>query len=259
MILNGEAKNMKAAALPLALRHKSCEDLIRLGSQSDGGYLVSKRDVDASGILLGFGINTDWNFEEEFLKCNPIKVRAYDASTKFEKFFKQAVYAGLRFRFGSAARKLFKYLSFRKFFSGKNEFYAKFVGTDPGPLFVSLGSIFEEIDEKNVFVKMDVEGSEYRCLDDLVSHQERLVGAVIEFHDVDFHLDRIVNFVKTFELSLVHVHANNFAGIDRNGVPLVVELTFSRHGEFSDSAVSLPHLLDRACNENDDEIRIEFR
>lgn len=120
MILNGEAKNMKAAALPLALRHKSCEDLIRLGSQSDGGYLVSKRDVDASGILLGFGINTDWNFEEEFLKCNPIKVRAYDASTKFEKFFKQAVYAGLRFRFGSAARKLFKYLSFRKFFSGKN-------------------------------------------------------------------------------------------------------------------------------------------
>ena len=35
------------------------------------------------------------------------------------------------------------------------------------------------------FVKMDIEGSEYRVLDDLLKHWGNIVGLAIEFHDVD--------------------------------------------------------------------------
>jgi hypothetical protein len=55
-----EEDNVKTSVLPEDLRFRSCGDLIRLGVQSDGGYLVSQADVDRSKLLLGFGINTDW-------------------------------------------------------------------------------------------------------------------------------------------------------------------------------------------------------
>ena len=40
-----------------------------------------------------------------------------------------------------------------------------------------------------VFVKMDIEGSEYLVLDDLLRHSQNIVAMAIEFHDVDTHPD----------------------------------------------------------------------
>ena len=49
---------------------------------------------------------------------------------------------------------------------------------------------------KNLFFKIDIEGSEYRLLEELVEFQGTMCGLVIEFHDIDLHIEKINNFIK---------------------------------------------------------------
>lgn len=249
---------MREALLPEALRVRNCSDLVRLGVQSDGGYLVSEADVLRSDMLLGFGINSDWTFEMDFCERNPVPIVAYDASTDFKLFVKTSLSALTQREIGKAVVTPFRYLSLKRFFSGRNELHRKFVGLSDGGINVSLHDIVDGVDATDVFVKMDIEGSEYRCLDDLLACQHLVTGAAIEFHDLDLHIDRLVGFVQDFELDIAHIHANNHAPINDEGLPLVVEITFSRHGAFTDDPPTLPHPLDRACNLDDEEIAIGF-
>ena len=39
--------------------------------------------------------------------------------------------------------------------------------------------------------QIDIEGTEYRVIDQLNNHADLLISFVIEFHDVDIHRDRI--------------------------------------------------------------------
>ena len=64
--ITNEEKNMKAR-LPNFFSIKQATDLVRIGRDNDGGYLVSKSDIEKSDCLIGLGINDDWSFEEDFL------------------------------------------------------------------------------------------------------------------------------------------------------------------------------------------------
>ena len=39
--------------------YKAASDLVRIGRNNDGGYLVSKSDIDKTNILIRLGINDD--------------------------------------------------------------------------------------------------------------------------------------------------------------------------------------------------------
>jgi hypothetical protein len=41
-------------------------DLARIGRQQDGGYAIFQRQLDKTNILLSFGINMDWSFDNDF-------------------------------------------------------------------------------------------------------------------------------------------------------------------------------------------------
>ena len=112
------------------------------------------------------------------------------------------------------------------------------------------------IKKDNIFLKIDVEGAEYRFLDDLISNQNRISGLVIELHDCDIHLKKIKEFIRSFDLNLIHIHANNHAPIKlEDGLPVVIELTFSKFSELSNSN-NLPNILDMPCNKNEGEIQL---
>ena len=59
-------------------------------------------------------------------------------------------------------------------------------------------------------MKIDIEGSEYRLLKDIVKNKNVINGLIIEFHELDLHLDKVSNFVKELDFKVTHVHANNF-------------------------------------------------
>ena len=82
--------------------------------------------------------------------------------------------------------------------------------------------------KENVFLKIDIDGSEYRILKDILEFKNRLVGLVIEFHDYDLNKAIIKDFVDNVGLEIIHVNVNEMGGVSIENYPLVVELTFSK-------------------------------
>ena len=64
------------AVLPLFLRPLKGAELVRMGRDNDGGYLVDKRSIISSEFLLSFGIYDDWSFEKDFKKFVNVPVVA---------------------------------------------------------------------------------------------------------------------------------------------------------------------------------------
>jgi len=244
------------AFLPSAFRHRLCPDLVRLGSDADGGYVVSQGDVRRSDLLLSFGLGDDWSFESAFHRLAPVPIRAYDGSVNRKLFYRAAWQALERHRLEEAFRHLRNYWDFKRFFVSDRVHVRKFVG---GPPYLSLGDVIRSVAAGKIFVKMDIEGSEYRCLDALVENQHLLTGAVIEFHDVDLHLERVVGFLERFRLRLVHVHANNCAPMSAAGVPVALELSFSAQPASDEPWCDYPSPLDRRNAADRPDIVIGYR
>lgn len=248
---------MISAVLPRELAIRNCPDLVRVGSARDGGYLVSAADIPNSDILIGLGVNDDWNFEMDFAARRGCPVVAYDASVGLKHFRRKAIRALSHLsKLNEAIKHYRRYVDFKRFFRGDHKHIEKFVGLGIGGNFVGFSDIVSKVDGRTAFIKIDIEGYEYRILNDLVNFTPHISGCVIEFHDCDLHLDRIVDFVKRFGLNLVHVHPNNCALVNEHGIPLVMEMTFSRFGACIDAPVTLPHPLDRACTRKAQDIQL---
>ena len=247
------------AHLPNFFSVKQARDLVRIGKKYDGGYLVSKSDIEKSEILIGLGINDDWSFEEDFLSRKKVCIFAYDASVSKEYFIKKVIKSIIRIDnlkiFFHWLKVLLKY---NRFFSQSNVHHIqKFVGLNTeSSAYCTFLNVLNATESKNIFLKIDIEGSEYRFLNDIISNEERITGMVIELHDVDIHLKEIEEFLNQFSLNLVHAHANNFAPIrEDDDLPLVLELTFSKYSDVSND-FKLPHKLDMPNNKNYEDYKL---
>ena len=241
------------ARLPNFFSVKQAKDLVRVGRDYDGGYLVSESDIKQSELLIGLGICDDWSFEEDFLSRKNVSIYAYDASVSEIYFFKQLIKSLIRIDnlkiFVNWIKVIIKY---KKFFSQTNVHHIqKFVGLNSeSEEHCTFLDVLNKTDSKKIFLKIDIEGSEYRFLNDIIDNEDRITGMVIELHDCDVHLKEIERFVNQFKLNLVHVHANNYSPIrSDDDLPIVLELTFSRYAEFSID-YKLPHELDMPNNRN---------
>lgn len=238
---------------------KNSYELIRVGSQNDGGYLVEKNSLQKSDYLIGVGINDDWSFEKNFGKDfigidNQI-------SLKFlvKIFFLKLLFIIYNFDLSGTLTsfiKIFKYLSLRKKF-----IRATFTNFDDNAQHINLNSLINKFCKKdqNIFLKLDIEGSEYRVLNDILKLQNRFEGLVIEVHDIDLHIDKLIHFIENLNLTLVHVHANNYGGVDLNGDPIVLELTFSKNPIIKSKSISLPNKEDMPNNKLAPELKLKFK
>ena len=67
--------------LPKILKpfHSDKSNLVRIGPKKDGGYVIDKRVIEKSEVIITCGLNDDWEFEKDFLnKNNSSRVEAYD-------------------------------------------------------------------------------------------------------------------------------------------------------------------------------------
>jgi hypothetical protein len=80
---------------------------------------------------------------------------------------------------------------------------------------------------QNVLLKVDIEGDEYKIFNQILDNSNKINVLIVECHDIHKNIDNIEDFiVKSKELKLIHIHANNFAGSNKDGDPNVIELTF---------------------------------
>ena len=55
------------------------QNLLRIGPKSDGGYIIDRRVIKKTSVIISCGLNDDWEFEKCFLRLNPkCKIIAYD-------------------------------------------------------------------------------------------------------------------------------------------------------------------------------------
>jgi hypothetical protein len=220
-------------------------DLLRVGKNNDGGYLAESNSIQIAQSLISFGIGKDWSFEIHFKKIKNIPIFAYDHTIeKFEelpqfKIFFNANKSNYFFR-----KKIVETLV------EKNNTNIKTILNDLNLYFLGLKS--------PIFFKIDIEGSEYIILNDLVKFSKSISGLLIEFHDVPANLNTILKFIKEIDLDLCHIHANNWGGVDSNMVPKVIELTFARDPVKIDDKSTVPHILDQRNNPRKEDITINF-
>ena len=244
--------------LPIILKPKKNYDLVRIGRDNDGGYLVSKKTILESNYLISFGILDDTSFENDFLKINNIPAICFDHTIN-KTYWKKRFFNDI----GAAIYNLnFKFIknTINRYFESKNFFKLPKVKLLNET--VSNGYVKKFANEENfkkpLFFKIDIEGSEYRLLKELIEIQNLICGLVIEFHDIDLHIEKINNFVNSFNLTLTHVHPNNYGAKDPYGNPTVLELTFEKNPLEISGDQRLPNLLDQPNDPNNKDIELKF-
>ncbi|MCG6903688.1 MAG: FkbM family methyltransferase [Rhodobacter sp.] len=250
------------ALLPAGLKPQPGVPLVRIGRGHDGGYLVDRRNLERADLLISMGINTDWSFEEQFLAQREVQLFAYDGSVSARDFFVEFYTRLALFEPRNARLAWQRFAGFRRFFNQTTRVHrCNFVSRDDGMRHISLDTILnDDVGEtrRNIFFKIDIEGSEYHLLDALLACADRIEGATIEFHDVDRNMKRILAFVDAFPLTLCHVHGNNYSVVLDDGTPIVIECSFTRQPADASKPLKLPHPLDRPCRPGRPELVIEF-
>ena len=245
--------------LPKVFKPKFNYDLLRIGSDHDGGYLIEKSSMHHSDFLFSFGISTNWDFEKEFLRHNSIKLMAFDGSIDNHFWRNQKKIALKKFK-----KLSFKYLyiiimierNFKNFFNSDN-FQCKFISSSMKNS-ITFNEAVKFSDYENNFFKIDIEGSEYEILEDMINFQNKINGIAIEFHNCRENIDRIVDFVGKIKLEIVHIHANNYDEYKYNEIPQTLEISFAKNPNIIGEFNGLPHPFDSPNRSKSKEIELTF-
>lgn len=204
-------------------------DMIRIGPDADGGYIVPN-DLGGITALFSPGVSDEIRFDRE-IAAQGINVFLADASV-------------------DEPPNLPKNVKFRSAFIGPND----------GPKFISMSTWMAECAEgsRDLMLQMDIEGAEYDVLKDLDSSEiERFRIILLEIHDLQKVMDPewASAFIFTFSKLnkthiLCHVHPNNsssYFNVGNRIVPQVVELSYIRRDRALEleGLASLPHPLDQ--------------
>ncbi len=211
---------------------KTNHELIRVGGETDGGYLIPN-DIDDIDACFSPGVSTTSNFEDELAKRG-IKCFLADYSVNSPPI------NNLLF-----------------------DFEKKYLGSLDNNIYMTLENWIASKSPyiKNAILQMDIEGSEYSVIFDTPSEVLRKFKIiVIEFHWLDKLLNKMgfelinlafTKILKDFEV--VHVHPNNCESpikFKNLLIPPVMEFTFLRKDRCLHKSPidSFPHVLDRVNN-----------
>ena len=210
--------------------HTKLTNLIRIGPKNDGGYIIDKRVLNKTNILITCGLNDDWEFEKSFFKIKPtIQITAFDHTVNQDfwiKRFKKDIISFLLLKKLRISKILdiFKYINYCLFFSeNKKHYIKKIVFKKKNEEEITIPTILENYEK--VFLKIDIEGDEYKILNDIKKSSKKIIFLVIEFHDLHKNINKIKKFLKGLDLKIIHIHANNYGDIDKYSNPKVIELS----------------------------------
>ena len=253
--------------LPITLRPIKNYKLIRLGNKYDGGYLVDQRSIKESEFLLSGGIFYDFKFESDYIDLTNNNIYCFDhIINPFKYIFlwfliliKRLIFFENNERILKAKKNITKPIKFLKFIKGKKVSYEKKgIGNDSKDIY-SLDTILKKISlKKKYFLKIDIEGSEYKILDQIIKNSDYLTGLVIEFHNVSKNINQIVTFINKLPLELIYTRSNNAGGVNEYNDPEIIELSFSKYALSNNDSKFEKHKLDFPNNPYKKEIDLNF-
>lgn len=210
---------------------KTEKELIRLGPESDGGYLVPD-DLEGIEACFSPGVDQVSGFEED---CSKLGMQLFlaDKSVNQPNF---------------------------KLDPNKFNFIKKYIGCSVDENYITMQNWVDSSNvssKSDLLLQMDIEGYEYFVLLNMSNELiNRFRIIVIEFHSLqkiwnsEFYSLVSTAFNKLLQThTCIHIHPNNCCGIDiQDGIeiPRVAEFTFIRNDRFTTKTpeTSFPHPLD---------------
>lgn len=211
-------------------------DLRRFGNPRDGGYLLPASAIDSVDAVLSFGLATDWSLEAELAAGHPERViHVYDHTVGAKTFRRSLKNAFFKFLGGRTSLADLRHRhrtdrGYRRFFIGNRVHYReRMFNRRDNANDATLDIAFARLGAaRHVFVKIDIEGGEYRIIPELVRFADRIDLIAIEFHDTDplrpVFEGQLRQLLEQF--AIVHLHGNNIAGVAGDGLPEALEITF---------------------------------
>lgn len=205
------------------------EQLVRIGGDGDGGYLVPDA-LDGIASVISPGVGPSSSFELEFARRG-IECLLFDGTVECPPDSHENI-----------------------------RFFKEMLGNDSSKGERKLDEIVDSLcaPKGDLLLQMDIEGAEWSVLPSTgTATWQRFRIAIVEFHDVGSVLSSMTRTKEAIELfqrirgthDVVHFHANNCGGARTFGglrIPNVFEVTFLRsdcHSHRGEIA-TLPHVLD---------------
>ena len=211
------------------------DKLVRRGSTNDGGYLLPA-DISAK-FLISLGLGDDWKFELDLIKHKQVdKFIVFDHSVTLLNLLRILMNRKRKIKaFIYRAIVLIRY--FRDFtFLRKHHVKKKITkyGSIENSREINLNEIFKEfvVDPKStIILKIDIEGSEFDIIEQVVGFSSQILVLIIEFHEILKQKDKFKTSLELLKskFSLIHTHVNNYGEIDEFSIPNVCEFTFINH------------------------------
>ena len=228
-------------------------DLVRVGRNADGGYLVPKDVLNDVTGCLSLGLGAEWSFEKHLLEIAdgrvlPERIVFFDASISTLGLLKSMGYMARRtfyeirlrkpkserkFRLEDLKRSLIALVTYLPTFKLSRKgirHIRKFVAHDATRKNeVSFtDALGVRVDPKNTIIKIDIEGGEWDLLREK-SDVAQLADApvlIFEFHDTRRpEFLKVVSMIKEF-FWIAHIHGNTSDRATEAGMPLYLEMTF---------------------------------
>ena len=173
------------------LRPIKNENLVRLGRNADVGYVVDKNVVENTNHLVTFGLGPDWSFELDYIKLNnKVKISMYDYTVSVSPYLKEILkylrrFLTFRSKFKDVNDRLNYLKNYLNFFKLKNvDFYPEKI-TFPilNKIDTDINKVFLRIpNEEKIVLKSDIEGSEFKVIDEILNYSSRIKMLIFEFH-----------------------------------------------------------------------------
>ena len=219
------------------LKPKFFSNLVRLGKNFDGGYIVSEELIKQSNGLVSFGYGYDSSFELDYITRTQNQVHIYDYTCnaiiliqKLLKYFKR--FLTFRKKIVDVVyhyKNLKDYLTFIK--NKKVSFFQKKItGVEINKIDINIRNVFSKFNNNNLILKCDIEGSEYEIIEDLMLYEKKISMMIFEFHWIDKKKDLFLEKLKKIQeyFSIIHIHGNNHFDFleDESNIPIILEITF---------------------------------
>lgn len=215
---------------------------LRLGNENDGGYVIAD-NFGSYDCYISAGVSHEDSFSRDFVpkfQMNKTNSYAFDGTIN----------------------------QYPKIGSNDITFIRKNIGIQNNDIETNLDFLFEKYN--NIFLKMDIEGSEYEFLNTMPENNlKKLKQLVMEYHGINdnsfgcLHQNKIKCFTKMNQFFyLVHLHGNNFSYL-QNKIPGTIEVTYVRkdlfNGKLFDNINPLPDLrVDRPNQKQKADFNLNF-
>lgn len=219
------------------LRPFRVDGRVRIGPQRDGGYVVVDGVAANADVLVTYGVGWDTAFELDFRDRYGARVLMFDPTMFPESWVRTWAAA----RSPRELWRIFKRWRFIRSWARERRrqglvVIEEGIAAKTRARYATLRDHFEryELNDKDVFLKIDIEGNEFDVLMDGDMPELRSVSQmVIELHGLETRWHDIELILRTTlrDFSIVHVHGNNFAPrfeVAEKMVPQVIELTLVR-------------------------------